>query len=162
MAITGPLTIVIPEGERLDFDNPDHVKLAELVLEQIQYECWKITDESGWHGTESIGEKLLLWHSEVTEAAEELRNGHKPDEVYYSFKAGDKTITTDRPARETMQGGKSVMILNKPEGIASEAADVFIRVADDSERFSIPWIKVLFEKMKYNRTRLHRHGGKKF
>lgn len=162
MTMTGPMTIVVPEGETLDFDNPEHVRLAEWVLENIQRECFDIAEKSGWHGTESLAEKILLWHSEVTEAAEELRNGRQPSEVFYTWKAGEKVVESDRFTRETSQGGKSVTVLNKPEGIASEAADVFIRVVDDSERFGIPWISVLFEKMRYNKTRSHRHGGKKF
>lgn len=159
---TGPMTIVIPSGEHLDFSNPAHVELATYVLEEIQNRCWEIAEESGWHGTETLPEKMLLWHSEVTEAAEELRNGRTPGELYYSYKAGDKTIESDRVSREVVKAGVSTQVLNKPEGVGSEVADVIIRIGDDSERYGIPWIKSLFEKLAYNSTRLHRHGGKKF
>jgi NTP pyrophosphatase (non-canonical NTP hydrolase) len=49
----------------------------------------------------------------------------------------------------------------KPEGVAYEIADVVIRCADFCGRYGIDLEKVVAEKMAFNATRAHRHGGKK-
>lgn len=54
-----------------------------------------------WDEERSFGELIALCHQELSEALEEYRKGHQPDETYYS------------------DGGK-------PEGIPSELAKVSI------------------------------------
>lgn len=49
----------------------------------------------------------------------------------------------------------------KPIGIAVELADVLIRIADTCGRYNIPLEEALKLKLAYNKTRPHRHGGKK-
>jgi NTP pyrophosphatase (non-canonical NTP hydrolase) len=49
----------------------------------------------------------------------------------------------------------------KPEGELSEMADVVIRVADWCGENKWNLEKAIVEKLKYNRTRGYRHGGKK-
>ena len=48
----------------------------------------------------------------------------------------------------------------KPEGFASELADVVIRVADVCGRLGLDLEAAVVEKMTYNATRPRRHGGK--
>ena len=79
----------------------------------------------------------MLIVSEVSEAAEEYRNGRAYTETWYSEAKPDK-----------------------PEGIPSEMADVVIRVLDACEYYGIDLEQAIKEKMAYNRTRPHRHGGK--
>ncbi|MBZ0158446.1 MAG: hypothetical protein K8I29_19785 [Alphaproteobacteria bacterium] len=50
----------------------------------------------------------------------------------------------------------------KPEGEAVELADAIIRIADYFGHKGWDLQEVLIAKMKYNETRPHRHGGKKF
>jgi NTP pyrophosphatase (non-canonical NTP hydrolase) len=66
---------------------------------------------------------------------EEYRNGHKPDETY------------------TSAGGK-------PEGIPTEMADVVIRIMDMAGYYGIDLEQAIIDKIKYNKTRPYKHGGK--
>ncbi len=78
-------------------------------------------------------EKLLLIHSEVSEAAEEIRNADLP-----------KPLT------------------DKPEGFGVELADVAIRLFDLCEVCGIDLEQEIANKMIYNRSRPYKHGGKLF
>jgi NTP pyrophosphatase (non-canonical NTP hydrolase) len=48
----------------------------------------------------------------------------------------------------------------KPEGVPSELADVVIRALDAADAWGIDLGAVIEEKLAYNATRGHRHGGK--
>lgn len=81
-------------------------------------------------------EKLLLVTSELTEAMEELRSGHKVDEIY----TGDK---------------------GKPEGFGVEIADAVIRLFDIAGGVGIDLDALISQKMGYNiASRGHLHGRK--
>lgn len=82
-----------------------------------------------------VGEQFANFHTEISEAWEEWRNGHAMDEIY--FKDG------------------------KPEGVPIELADVFIRILDTCEAYKIDIENAIQIKMKYNKSRSHRHGGKR-
>lgn len=83
----------------------------------------------------TTGEKLALFHSEVSETLEEVRAGHAPTETYYRADG-------------------------KPEGVPSELADILIRVGDLAGAFGIDLEAAVIEKMGYNATRAYRHGKK--
>lgn len=93
----------------------------------------------GWHEEKrTFGELIALCHCELSEAMEEYRNGRATAEVYYN---------SDNP--------------QKPEGIAVELADVVIRIFDIFGLYRLDLEKVIDLKMEYNKTRSHKHGGKK-
>lgn len=83
----------------------------------------------------TIPEKLALIHSEVSEALE-------------AYRGGFLGCIVDADSL-------------KPEGFASELADVLIRCGDLAGALGIDLEAAVKQKMAYNATRPHRHGGKR-
>lgn len=118
--------------KKSEFDN--------LSINELRDVCYKMSKSKGWHDPEvdvSFPTRIALIHSEVSEALEEYRNGFGYNETYFSVSSP-----------------------TKPEGIPSELADIVIRVMDLAGKNGIDIQKAIFEKMTYNETRPHRHGGK--
>lgn len=80
------------------------------------------------------GNRLMLLSGEITEAHEELRSGHTMDESYE--------------------------VNGKPEGVPSEAADIFIRLMDLVKEAKIDLAGGVQGKLAYNATRIAMHGRK--
>lgn len=100
-----------------------------------------------WDDERQFPEIAALIHSEVSEALEEYRNGHKPTEVYASHGNAKACSPPCAPGL-------------KPEGIPIELADVIIRILDYCGKEGIDLDDAIRRKMNYNTNRPHRHGGK--
>lgn len=108
------------------------VSLNELAKD---INAWAVGN--GFYETErNFGEMLMLIVSEAAEALEEYRNGCDLSEVYYHIDT------------------------RKPEGIPTELADILIRTLDLMYHLNIDIDTVVAEKVKYNKTRSYRNGGK--
>ena len=119
-------------------------------MQQVFEECHETALSKGWwEGTIYVGpegervlhpleisSKLALVHAEVSEGLEEVRKG----EDHYQPYLGEK---------------------NKPEGLVIEMADAVIRMADLAGKMGLDLAEAIEMKMAYNKTRPHRHGGKK-
>lgn len=105
----------------------------ELTLNGLVKTAHKAAADKGfWDTKPNIGEKIALIHSELSEALEEVRAGHAPDEVYE--------------------------VDGKPEGMPIELADVVIRVADLCGHYGIDLNAAVEKKLRYNDRRPAKHG----
>ena len=114
-------------------------------LAQWQLEIHELAIEKGWWSelandqvprNSLIANKLLLIHSEISEAVEELR---------------ESSVTT--PTMFEYENGK-------PIGFLIELADTVIRILDLCGALNINIEEAIRVKHEYNKTRSHRHGGK--
>lgn len=137
----------------------------KAALRGVQEDIFMTAEKSGWHDRDrELPEILALVHSEVSEALEAYRDGmgvrdnryRYPAELFSDEDTSGEYAWSDMPSIE--RGG--VVHLGKPEGVASELADVIVRILDASEELRIETIDVLFQKMKFNKTRPYKHGGK--
>lgn len=122
-------------------------------LSEMQAEVRQFCIEKGWRGPDApprtFGDDMALLHSEVSEALEAYR-----DFGLWRWSEPGGTYHREHDGNYGYHGAK-------PEGVASEFADILIRLLDDAEECGVDLEKEYEAKMKYNRTRSHRHGGKK-
>jgi NTP pyrophosphatase (non-canonical NTP hydrolase) len=110
-------------------------------------------DKGRYEEPRQFGELIALIHSELSEALEDHRNGKGFKEVWYE---GKNSAGMPLTSAHMLPG-----LVEKPCGIPSELADVVIRVGDLAGHLGIDLEGAITEKMRYNATRPHRHGGKK-
>ena len=128
----------------MDEERRQRLSDALSGLAVLRDEAHAIARSKGWHEDASVKrlpELLCLVHSEVSEVLEAYREGC------------DVTGATEMLAHACVPEAK-------PEGIASELADVIIRVLDICGLYGIDIGWAVARKMDYNRTRPQRHGGK--
>jgi NTP pyrophosphatase (non-canonical NTP hydrolase) len=104
------------------------------LLRSLQREIHAVNHQKGWYEEQrSFGDYIALAHSELSEALESYRSGE----------------------------AASFMLSKKPEGWGIELADTVIRLLDMAEYYNLDLEQLIRVKIEYNKTRPHRHGGKK-
>jgi hypothetical protein len=114
-----------------------------------------------------IIEKLWLVNSELTEAGEELRAGHEVLETYYLRTPVPATLVAEIGDVEEARRIHNEYLeeqgkLPKPEGFGTEVADAIIRLLHLVAETGLDIEALIDQKLDYNATRGHKHGGKKF
>lgn len=123
----------------MDTDTPtvtDHVStISTMTLGELVAQSYQQAVDKGWTVKEvPVIEQVALIHSEASEALESWREGH--------------------PQSWTDSEGK-------PQGVASEYADILIRIGHYCRLLGIDIEYEVKRKLAYNATRPYRHGGKR-
>ncbi len=141
---------------------------AEVALNNIEKE-WRPDPDR------TLLEEMMLIVTETAEAVEEWRVRGMTEVLQFELKLGEHGTQSvfweaGRPEPRVDVGNASMSvslwaqqmkIVPKPIGVASEAADIFIRLLDFCDAWGIDLENEYEKKMAYNRTRAVRHGGKK-
>ena len=135
-------------------------KTCGVMLNKLRDEIHQNAVEHGWWDEErSFGDIIALCHSELSEALEQYRNNAQPTEIYYS--CTKECTFNNGECDATVPGVFSHCPEPKPEGIPIELADCIIRILDYCGQERIDIEEAVRLKMKYNKTRPYKHGGKR-
>lgn len=105
-----------------------------ITINELTEAVWQWAVEKGWTERKvDIPEQVALIHSEASEMLEAWRNNEP-----ISWKDGN----------------------GKPQGVASELADIVIRCCHYARLNNVNLGVEIAQKMEYNQTRPHKHGGK--
>ena len=129
-------------------------------LKSLQTEVFTHCTQLGWEPDpeRSFGDEIALIHSELSEALEAYRErGFDYYTAPIDHKDGCEDDGDDAP---NITMCFTCGAVGKPEDVASELADAFIRILHYCQRHGFDLEEEYERKMKYNRTRGFRHGGK--
>jgi NTP pyrophosphatase (non-canonical NTP hydrolase) len=146
----------LPKPRSAALTSQEQVRIKN-ALSNAAAEVYRINYEKGWFDSDrTFGEDIALLHSEVSEALEAFREfGLKR---YYEVKSLDPGLGTYR--QDDNDGSPIGRPTHKPCGVASELADVLVRLLDTCFRYEIDLGNEFVKKLAYNDTRPFRHGGK--
>lgn len=138
-----------------------------LSIAEMQGRVRQFNVEKGWRVKDdhevpdangrTFGDDIALIHSELSEALEAYRDHGFGELLRFTSDSGFSLLSPDDPNAIRWQESGT---LGKPEGVASELADVFVRLLDTCAHLGIDLEKEFVKKMDYNDTRMHRHGDK--
>lgn len=134
------------------------------TIEELQKEIYETAKSKGWYdngGAENIGERLALIHSEVSEALEADRRWRYCDIDNPNYNVDGLGL---RKASEVVNDEKFVDIFKTyiKDTFEDELSDIVIRCLDMAEHLKIDLSTHVLLKMRYNKTRPIKHGGKRY
>lgn len=144
---------------------------ATLTIQSLIGRVGAYMREKGWlDDGRTFGDDIALMHTELSEALEEFRSGHMPDEQYHTQSGlvrpcpechTESFFGEHDEVTRCSNGHAAQWKDQKPEGVPSELADLMIRIAGACNQWDIALESALQKKLDYNDTRAKRHGGKK-
>lgn len=138
--------------------SPIHMEATQFAFRVMTDWSKAINVNNGWYEDDRpFSAEIALLHSEVSEAYEAWRDQGMAATIGYKMSDGTKA---DFP-----KGGPDDMVLStisigKPLGVASELADVLVRLLDTADRCGVDLVAEFEAKVRYNATRGYKHGGK--
>jgi hypothetical protein len=155
-------TLVTEDGEITE----DGLGVMTLGLEILAQAAHRNARTKGWYEKDrQFPEEIALIHSEASEALEDYRDGRGMNDHVYAVRADENPGLDPNKAylgQRSYDAWLETGVIAKPCGIPSELADIMIRVADIAGNPDRPVElgRAVSEKVRYNRTRPARHGGK--
>ena len=132
--------------------------MAYKSLNELSQQIHETAITHGWWKEErKLPELIALFHSELSEALEEYREG-RPD-VWFICNMG--MASPCHPDCERFHDPECPWRGEKPEGTAIELADCIIRILDYCAHEGIDIDAAIEAKLRYNETRPYRHGNKR-
>jgi NTP pyrophosphatase (non-canonical NTP hydrolase) len=100
-------------------------------LKEMEAEVEEYCRDKGWYDTEvPFAVAMALLHEEVAEAGHAWRQWGLTDQTVF-VRLSDRTVVEDLAAVEPAD------LVEKPEGVGSEFADILIRLLDGTARYKI-------------------------
>lgn len=125
-----------------------------MTLKEWQTTIHQLAKEKGWYDSPRTPLEIhMLIVSEVAEASEEVRKGNTPPIYQENYMTGQLRLIGPNDW-DWVEG-------EKPEGELTELADAVIRILDYCEAKGWDLERAMEIKHGFNKTRPHRHGGKK-
>lgn len=111
-------------------------------------------------GKRNVGEALMLAVSELGEAMEAHRRGHRANLEAYDLNADGGGVDAPLPGNaDTMDvSNKDLFEMYVKDSLEDELADALIRIADLCAGLGVDLDRHVRMKMEYNRTRGRLHG----
>lgn len=132
-------------------------------LNELAREIHENAKAHGWYDpAPSFLEVIATFHSELSEALEEYREGKPP--LYFDCCEADAHPCLPSDKTDCLNFGNESACNyrgRKPRGLAVELADAIMRILDTCAYMDIDIERVITLKHEYNKTREYRHGGKK-
>ena len=125
----------IPFPDELGFPFQDEMTTDfRTDFQELQRSIHENAVSKGWWEDDSVPDKLLMIHTEISEAVEDFR--------------------------VSKMAGTTLDASGKPTGFPIELADIVIRVLDLAGHLKINLFNEILRKHEYNKKRPYRHGGK--
>ena len=103
------------------------------VLQPMICDIFNIAATHGWHDKKiDIPTRCVLLHSEISEAFEHYRHHNRMSDHIPDY-----------------------------TGVEEELADTIIRILDMAAEHKLDIVGAIIEKIRFNKTRSYKHGGKK-
>lgn len=147
------------------FDRETWAKVVEhcsgLSVRELVHRAHATARSKGWHDNALRADELAQTHSEATAILRDVLQGAEADRF------GALVALIHSEASEALEAYRDRGLDawarekdGKPEGVAAELADIVIRIGDVCGLYGIDLDAAIRQKMAFNETRPHRHGGK--